>query len=150
MGPETRSWSVLVVDDSEEFVEVACAWLDGHPSFRLAGSARDGSQAVERAETLHPDLVLMDARMPVLDGFQATRRIKAHRDAPWVVIVSLHDASPVRMAARAAGADGFVPKAELFERLPALVAMLAARERPSGLAGPDAPLGDTRPEEPVP
>jgi CheY-like chemotaxis protein len=138
MAAGNEAISVLVADDSEEFLEVACSWIDGHDSFRLAGLASEGAEAVSRVEALKPDLVLMDARMPGMDGFQATRRIKALADAPWVVIVSLYDSSPVRLAARAAGADGFVSKAELHERLPAVVRNLALRTRPAGPPGPDA------------
>jgi len=70
------------------------------------------------------DLVLMDAVMPEMDGFEATRRIKREVNAPLVVIVSLHDSPSARRAAEDAGADGFVAKSELVRTLPGLLASL--------------------------
>jgi DNA-binding NarL/FixJ family response regulator len=109
---------VLVVDDSEDFLTVACSWIESQPSLTLVGTARNGAEAQSAVDRLAPDLVIMDAFMPVVDGFAATRAIKARRAAPWVVMVSVHEGTTMEHEAWAAGADAFVAKANLADRLP--------------------------------
>lgn len=108
---------VLLVDDSEEFVRAAGLWIESQPSLLLVASARNGEEAIEAVGAVAPDLVLIDAFMPVLSGFEATRRIKARAGAPLVLILSVHEGSAMEQEAWAAGADGFIPKPELATRL---------------------------------
>ena len=112
---------VLVVDDSKEFRAVMCDWIAMRPGLELVGEAADGTEAVDLVERLRPDLVLMDAIMHRMDGFEATRQIKSRPDPPQVVILTLHDSGATRPAAEAAGADGFVAKSDLTEALPRLL-----------------------------
>ena len=112
---------VLVVDDSAEFRGVICAWIAARPGLELAATAANGRDAVDAVEPSRPDLVLMDAVMPQMDGFEATRRIKARPGAPLVAILTLHDSETIRRAAAEAGADGFVSKGELHLELPRLL-----------------------------
>ena len=121
---ETEEVQVLVVDDNEAFLEAVCAWITEQPGLALTGTARDGADAVEATARLQPDLVLMDAFMPGMDGFEATRQVKAVSDSPRIVMVSLYDDDAVRSRCRSAGADGFVPKTVLTERLPELLRLL--------------------------
>ncbi|ANM30784.1 hypothetical protein ABI59_16170 [Acidobacteria bacterium Mor1] len=121
---ETEAIQVLVVDDNEAFLDAVCAWIAEQPGLALRGTARNGADAVEAAERLRPDLVLMDAFMPDMDGFEATRQVKAVSGAPRIVMVSLYDDDAVRQQSRAVGADGFVPKTVLTERLPELLGLL--------------------------
>ena len=109
---------VLLVDDSEEFIRAAGLWIESQPSLRLVASARNGEEAIEAVGAETPDLVLIDAFMPVLSGFEATRRIKSRAGAPLVLILSVHEGSAMEQEAWAAGADGFLPKPELATRLP--------------------------------
>ena len=74
------------------------------------GVAETGLEAVDRVAELKPDLVLMDIRMPGMDGLEATRRIKEHEESPVVITFTLEDTEGVRAAAKAAGADDFVAK----------------------------------------
>ena len=83
----------------------------------IAGEAGDGSEGIAFAQALQPDVVLMDLEMPVLDGFEAARRIKAGASAPRVVILSVHDGPGERERARAAGADAFVVKGASYQTL---------------------------------
>jgi CheY-like chemotaxis protein len=119
----------LVVDDSEEFLAVARQWVAGQDALYLAGTARSGLEALEAAERVRPDLVLMDAVMTGMDGFEATRRLKSEGIVPWIVVISFHDSQAVRHEAWAAGADGFVSKAELGEELLPLILRLTGGER---------------------
>ncbi len=85
------------------------------------GTADDGSQALEKVTALEPELVLMDWRMPIMDGLEATRHLKARPNPPVVILIPLEDDPVLRAAARAAGADGFIGKKELPTKLPVLL-----------------------------
>jgi DNA-binding NarL/FixJ family response regulator len=134
MPQSRRSWSVLVVDDSAEFRHAVCDWMATRPEFDVIGMAADGAEAIRRVDGLGPQLVVMDAMMPVLDGFHATRTLKERADCPRIVIVSFHDSEIVRQEAWAAGADGFAPKADLTRSLPGIIGGL---DGAVGDAGPD-------------
>jgi CheY-like chemotaxis protein len=120
--------AVVIVDDSAEFVRAACAWLESQAATRLAGTASGGREAVLAVERFAPDLVLMDVFMLDMDGFETTRRIKNRPGAPVVILFSVSDGSAMEQEARAAGADGFLPKSEFASRLPALMRELTDRE----------------------
>ena len=100
---------VLVVDD-DEMVRDALADLLTEMAFEVAGVATDGAQGVERALGLKPDVVLMDIRMPVMSGIDATRAIRDRRPDLVVVALSAYDDPALRAAARAAGARDYVVK----------------------------------------
>lgn len=107
----------LVVDDSEEFLIVASRWVASQDRLQLAGTARSGREAIEAVDRLGPDLVLMDVAMPGMSGFEATRLLKKRDARPWIVILSFFDNHAARDEAWAAGADGFVAKADVGARL---------------------------------
>ncbi len=86
-------------------------------SLKVIGEASNGSEAVQLARELQPDVVLMDLEMPILDGFEATRQIKTLLPAVRVVILSLHAGPEEVQSAREAGADGFVTKGASYETL---------------------------------
>jgi DNA-binding NarL/FixJ family response regulator len=115
-GPN-RPLSVLVADDQELVRAGFCVILEA-AGFTVAGEAADGAQAVEIAERDQPDVVLMDIRMPVMDGLAATRRITARPGAPKVVILTTFDLDDYVYEALRAGASGFLlkdaPRADLI------------------------------------
>jgi DNA-binding NarL/FixJ family response regulator len=108
---------VLVADDQELVRDGFCVILEA-AGFVVAGEAADGAQAVEIAARERPDVVLMDVRMPVMDGLEATRQIKASLDAPKVVILTTFDLDDYVYEALRAGASGFLlkdaPRADLI------------------------------------
>lgn len=108
---------VLLVDDSPEFLESAARFLSADPHVRVVGRALSGRQALEQIVCLQPDVVLMDWAMPDIDGLEATRQIKKRLGAPYVVILTLHDNDEYRLAAQAAGADGYITKSEFGTEL---------------------------------
>jgi DNA-binding NarL/FixJ family response regulator len=119
---------LLIVDDHAAFRAATAQFLRTLPRVRVVGEAADGAEALRLSEGLAPDLVLMDLSMPVLDGLEATRSIKARgRGAPRVLIVTLFDGTACHAAVREAGADGFVAKSDLVERLPLLLHNLFAK-----------------------
>jgi DNA-binding NarL/FixJ family response regulator len=116
------SLRVLIADDRARTRRALRALLAAHPGFDVVGEAADGEQAVTAVERLRPDLVVLDVRMPHLDGIAATARIKGRWPGVRVVAHSL--AVELRAAALAAGADAFVPKGAPTDEL--LAALRAA------------------------
>jgi DNA-binding NarL/FixJ family response regulator len=117
-GTETSApLRVLVVDDQELVRAGFCVILEA-AGFTVTGEAGDGAQAVELVARDRPDVVLMDIRMPVMDGLEATRLIKATPDAPKVVILTTFDLDDYVYEALRAGASGFLlkdaPRADLI------------------------------------
>jgi DNA-binding NarL/FixJ family response regulator len=98
---------ILLVDDHLLFRKGLARLLTAQPDFEVVGEAADGLEAVEQAQSLHPDLVLMDIRMPNCDGLEATRRIKAYMPDVRVVMLSVSDEEGDLVAAVRYGADGY-------------------------------------------
>ena len=121
--------SVVVVDD-QEVVRVAFgALLVTQSDFRVAGSAADGVEAIAVCRQQRPDVVLMDVRMPVMDGIEATRRIVGDagtEDAPRIVMLTTFDLDEYVYDALAAGASGFLLKDVTADRLFDAVRVVAA------------------------
>jgi two-component system, NarL family, nitrate/nitrite response regulator NarL len=115
---------ILVAEDDESFLDVITLVLEQDERFAVAGRARDGREAVELAQRLSPDAVVMDIEMPTLDGVEATRRLReAAPDLP-IIAVSGHDYEERVLEIRQAGADDYVRKARLAEELPRVLATL--------------------------
>lgn len=104
---------VLVADDSDLFRHSLQDVLAGESRIELVGEACNGEEAVALAESLRPDLILMDVEMPVLDGFGAARAIRSARPEARIVVVSGWTDEGRRREARAAGAVGYLSKDEL-------------------------------------
>ncbi|ANZ40150.1 DNA-binding response regulator [Lentzea guizhouensis] len=109
--------TVFVVDDQAMVRESFVALLGAQPGIEVVGSAADGADAVTQVEHLHPDVVLMDVRMPTMDGLEATRRLRDH-PCRIIVLTTYHLDEYVHEALRA-GADGYLlkdaPAAELVQ-----------------------------------
>src|SRR5271156_4942772 len=88
--PTARQISVLLVDDHVVMREGLCSLLNLEGHFRIVGEARTGREAVKMAQTLAPDVILMDIAMPVLNGLEATRQILAGNPAAKVVVLSAY------------------------------------------------------------
>ncbi|MEO3773328.1 response regulator transcription factor [Micromonospora sp. B9E7] len=100
---------LLIVDDQTLVRAGFCSILDGEDGIEVVGEAADGSEAVRLAAQLRPDVVLMDIRMPVLDGLAATGKIVASSDAR-VIILTTFDLDEYVYGALRAGASGFLVK----------------------------------------
>jgi DNA-binding NarL/FixJ family response regulator len=118
--------TVLVADDQAMVRAGFRMLLSGERDLEVTGEARDGMEAVEQAARLHPDVILMDIRMPQLDGIEATRRILAADSAARVLILTTFDLDEYVYEALAAGASGFVLKDDPPEQLIAAIRTVAA------------------------
>jgi DNA-binding NarL/FixJ family response regulator len=101
---------VLVVDDHEVFRRVARAVVGQSPEFELVGEAATGEESIEQARGLCPELVLMDIRLPGMDGLEAARRITADPGHPVVVLISTTPADELGPRLGTCGAAGFINK----------------------------------------
>ncbi len=111
---------ILIVDDQPRARQSLKALLATWPMIGEVREAANGVEAIEAIERCQPDLVLMDMRMPVMDGIEATRRIKARW--PQIKIMALSMYGDAEGEALLAGADAFVCKGEPPEKLLATVA----------------------------
>jgi CheY-like chemotaxis protein len=102
---------VLVVDDKQSYRRAMVEVVEAADGFALVGEAGSGEAALDAAEALAPALVLMDKRMPGLDGYEATRRLVERHPGLVVMIVSVED--PDRSKAQSAGAVTAVHKRDL-------------------------------------
>jgi DNA-binding NarL/FixJ family response regulator len=126
---------VLIVDDQGMVRAGFAAYLGNQPDIEVVGEAADGAEAVQSTAALHPDVVLMDVRMPVMDGITATRRIlttaTSTADAPdgWsprVLILTTFDLDDHVYEALRAGASGFLLKDASASELAEAVRIVAA------------------------
>ena len=111
-------YRILVAEDDEAFLDTLEAVLHAHDELAVVGRARNGQEAVEMAEELEPDLVLMDIEMPVLDGVEATRLLHERMPDLPVLAISGH-----------AGAVDYIRKARLEDELPQVAVALVRGQR---------------------
>ena len=122
-------FGILVAEDDESFLDVIVLLIERDDRFTVAGRARDGRAAVALAEQLSPDAVVMDIEMPVLDGVEATKLLRAASPELPIVAVSGHDYEERVLEIRRAGADDYVRKARLSDELPRVLAGLLQPSR---------------------
>lgn len=101
---------VLLVDDDPLVISALSLMLGGQSDIEVVGEAGDGLAGCELVSDLHPDVVLMDIRMPVMNGLEATQILHGRRDAPRIIVLTTFDADDYVFSALAAGADGFLLK----------------------------------------
>jgi DNA-binding NarL/FixJ family response regulator len=117
---------VLVADDQGMVRSGFSILLNAQPDIEVVGEAVNGQEAVTRAAELRPDVILMDVRMPVLDGLQATRQITAADGAPKVLVLTTFDLDDYVYEALRSGASGFLLKDASAGELAEAVRVVAA------------------------
>jgi DNA-binding NarL/FixJ family response regulator len=160
---------IIVADDHQVVRAGFAALLDTQPDFMIVGTASDGTEAVSTSREAHPDVVLMDVRMPGMDGIEATRQLAGPAvtgpHIPRVLILTTFDLDEYVYEALCAGASGFLLKDVTAERLFDAVRVVAAGEallapsvtrrliseftqpRPAAVSHPAVALGSLTPRE---
>jgi DNA-binding NarL/FixJ family response regulator len=112
---------VLIVDDDPLVRSALGLMLGGQSDVRVVGEAADGRAGIDEAHHLRPHVILMDIRMPVLDGLAATIELRQGPEPPHVIVLTTFDADDYVLRALAAGADGFLlkdtPPPEILEAI---------------------------------
>jgi DNA-binding NarL/FixJ family response regulator len=116
-APLPSSVRVLIADDHRLFAEALEAILATDDRIEIAGHARDGREAYDLYEKLHPDIVLMDIAMPVMDGLEATRKIRELDSGACILMLTGSNAREDVDRARRAGAAGYVTKDRIAAEL---------------------------------
>jgi DNA-binding NarL/FixJ family response regulator len=113
---------ILIVDDLQHVRRglatlLKLASLKERPAIDVIGEAQNGSEAIQLVQNLHPDVVLLDLEMPVMDGFTAIHGIKLSQPLTWVIVLTIHGDLASRQKAVQAGADAFIEKGAPLEEL---------------------------------
>jgi DNA-binding NarL/FixJ family response regulator len=119
---------ILEVDDFEPWRDFIRSTITQQPDLCIAGEAADWMEALECFTSLHPDLVLLDMNLPVLNGMQVIKHLRSLSDQTKIVVVSEVQMSEVAAEALRAGANGYVVKSEAAtELMPAIAAALSGK-----------------------
>lgn len=119
---------VVLIDDDPLVRAGLKLLLGGREEVDIVGEGSDGSEAAALVAEHRPDVLLMDIRMPGKDGLTATEELMAHKDAPWVVILTTFDSDDSVLRALAAGAVGFLLKDTPPDRMLEAIKQVAAGE----------------------
>ena len=112
---------ILVVDDHPVVRRGIRTLLGGRAEWEIVDEAQDGVEAVDKANRLKPDVILLDVSMPRMDGLEACRRIRKNVPQSEVLMVTQHDSPQMMREAIEAGARGYVVKSNVARDLPAAV-----------------------------
>lgn len=123
-----RRFTTLVVDDDEFVVKSMPSFLARIPTVQVIGTARDGKDALDQLKISQPDVVLMDVRMPRMDGIEATGHIVRQYPGVRVVLMSGFDDAGMREESKCAGAHGFMAKLNVTSEFPVLLREIFASE----------------------
>jgi DNA-binding NarL/FixJ family response regulator len=117
---------VVIADDQGMVRSGFTVLLNAQPDIEVIAEAVNGQEAIAQAASLHPDVILMDVRMPVMDGLQATRQITARPDAPKILVLTTFDLDDYVYEALRSGASGFLLKDASARELADAVRLVAA------------------------
>jgi DNA-binding NarL/FixJ family response regulator len=129
-GEGAVSIRLLIADDHALVRSGLRSMLEREPGIEIVGEARNGREAVELCRSSRPDLVLMDVRMPEMDGLEATRAIKRELPETGVLMVTMHENRDYMLEANKAGAAGYVLKDAARDELVGAVRHVARHAPP--------------------
>jgi two-component system nitrate/nitrite response regulator NarL len=135
---------IILVDDQMLFRKGLRALLEGEEGIEVASEASNGQEALEKVRAFRPDVVLMDIHMPICDGIQATRLIKAEHPEVKIVILTISDEDDDLFEAIKAGAEGYLLKNLRPDELTQMVRSVMADETPLSPAIASKLLGEFR------
>jgi DNA-binding NarL/FixJ family response regulator len=124
----TERIRILIVDDRERVRQDLRTALGLMEGLEVVGEAADGLEALHQAEKLSPDVVLMDLKMPRMDGFEAAQQIKDRHLARGVVALTLYGDTATRKRAASAGVDAFVEKGTPIQTLNEIIRKVSSQE----------------------
>ncbi|MFY9531837.1 MAG: response regulator transcription factor [Candidatus Acidiferrales bacterium] len=108
---------ILIADDNQAVRKMERSFFQAQPDFEICGEAINGLEAVEKAEQLHPDLVVLDLSMPVMNGLEAAFRLKKTMPGMPIILYTFYEGSIRESDARGAGISTVVPKGDGMENL---------------------------------
>jgi DNA-binding NarL/FixJ family response regulator len=117
---------VLIVDDYEPWRQFVRSALRKRAELEVVGESSDGLQAIQQAQELHPDLILLDLGLPTIDGIETARRLRKLLPRSKILFLSQESSPEIMQEAMSTGARGYVVKQSLNELLRAVTAALAA------------------------
>ena len=106
--------TILIVDDNNLVRRFVRTWLEQHAEWNVCGEAENGQAAIAKVEELHPDIVLIDLQMPVMNGLEAARQMGTLTSAPAVVMFTMHNSEQLLREARAVGIRDVVSKSDML------------------------------------
>lgn len=112
-----RTIKVLIADNNAKFIQTVKSFLANEQDIEIVGNARNGKEAISKAKELKPDIILMDVRMPEMNGFKSTSYIKQIMPEVKVIILTIYDIDEYRDAATNSGAVAFVLKKFMRDNL---------------------------------
>lgn len=118
---------ILLVDDHEMVRKGLKAMISETADCEVCGEATNGKEAIERALELHPDVVVMDISMPVMNGLEAAMQIRQLTPAAKIIVLTMHDSPQVAHAVIRAGAHAYLTKTQGAEELCSEIAQLLGR-----------------------
>jgi two-component system response regulator NreC len=103
---------ILIVDDSSMVRSSLRSWFENSSEWQVCGEAENGKIAVEKVEELHPDVVILDLQMPVMNGLEAARQISDRAPNTAMLMFTMHTSAELIRAARAVGVKDVVSKSD--------------------------------------
>ncbi|MDP9339723.1 MAG: response regulator transcription factor [Acidobacteriota bacterium] len=119
---------ILIADDHEAVRKGVCAILSSRIGVEICGEAENGKEAIEKAQALTPDLIILDITMPVLSGFEAAREIRKIFPHLPILILSMHESNQLIEEAKKIGVQGYVTKTQVGSTLLQAVDALLRKE----------------------
>jgi two-component system response regulator NreC len=119
---------ILIADDHEAVRKGVCAILGSHTEVEICGEAENGKEAIEKANAMKPDLIILDITMPVLSGFEAAREIRKTLPLVPILILSMHESNQLVEEAKKIGVQGYVTKTQVGGTLLQAVNTLLRKE----------------------
>ena len=104
--------TVLIVDDNTMIRSSLRSWIEGNADFQVCGEAENGMVAVQKVEEMHPDVVILDLQMPVMDGLEAARQISNIAPDTAMVMFTMHPSRELLKVAQAVGVRDVVSKTD--------------------------------------
>lgn len=140
---------VLLVDDHALMRQGLKGLLEDGTDVTVVGEAADGEEALAIAETLRPEVVIMDINMPKMDGVEATRRLKKRLPSTVVIGLSMHTSAHHREALKDAGAFAYLTKGSVSDQLKQTILAAGLGQRPASGANPSTPADEMSPPQPA-